>query len=265
MAKGIQSVEIAYGVIEALQCAGRPMSLKDLGASCGMTASKARMYLVSLLRTGLVAQHPDTGAYALGPAAMRLGLAAFGQTDLMDHATACMAIIGKETRAPTLLSMWSGSSVMIVARNESIDSLPIDFRVGGTVSLTRTATGRVFLAYLPRKLTAQGLERELSGERGGRAPKAALSLLDEALDGIRHRGFDAASEVMLATEPPIRLSGFGAIAVPIPDVFGQLRFVMTVLHRTTEASAVSAHVDAIVACIRQHLPTYPDKSANVSP
>ena len=44
--------------------------------------------------------------------------------------------------------------------------MPVDFRIGGTASLTRTATGRTFLTFLPQEETRKLLDREMRENRG---------------------------------------------------------------------------------------------------
>jgi DNA-binding IclR family transcriptional regulator len=49
--------------------------LRDLAADADMSAAKARCYLVSYQRLGLVVQDAGTTRYDLKPAALNLGLA----------------------------------------------------------------------------------------------------------------------------------------------------------------------------------------------
>jgi DNA-binding IclR family transcriptional regulator len=257
MAKGIQSVDIAFNVLETLQRAGRQMPLKDIAAGVGMSASKTRMYLVSLLRVGLVAQTGEAGSYyTLGPAALSLGLAAFNQIDLVSLARALMAGLAKETHAPCMLCMWSGTGITIVARNDSLIDLPIDFRVGGPVPLTRSATGRTFLAYLPASVTHAAMLSEVArpGNTTSSGEPITIDYLNERIQIIRARGYEAADEVILSSNPPISLSGYGALAAPVVDLFHQLRFVLLVLHRKTNDQAEADEVAKILEKIRRSLP-----------
>jgi len=254
MAKGIQSVDIAYRVLHALERSARPILLKDVAADVDMSPSKTRMYMVSLLRTGLVAQN-EAGAYTLGPAALNLGLAAFNQVDLIDTSRTVMAALTRETQGPTMLSMWTGTSIMIIARGDSLDGLPIDFRIGGTASLANTATGRVFLAYLPTDATESPLLHEFdNAAKLGQTP-VTLDALNERVALVRARGYDISQEVVLASDPRVLLNGYGAIAAPIVDIFRELRFVITVLYRKTDDARESDIIDNVVQHIRDALPT----------
>src|SRR6266571_9000099 len=63
---GIQSVEVAARILQALIAAGRPVPLKDLAKLARMHPGKAHRYLVSLTRTELVAQDDLSGHYGIG-------------------------------------------------------------------------------------------------------------------------------------------------------------------------------------------------------
>lgn len=49
--RGIQSVEIAAEILEALEAVGSAASLSKIAAACGMPPSKVHRYLVSLARS----------------------------------------------------------------------------------------------------------------------------------------------------------------------------------------------------------------------
>src|SRR3954452_25396349 len=72
--QGIQSVELAMTVLQALEEGLGPMSLTQIAAAADMSPSKAHRYLVSLGRVGLVSQSHRSGLYDMGPAMRRLGI-----------------------------------------------------------------------------------------------------------------------------------------------------------------------------------------------
>ena len=71
---GVQSVEIAAPILQALGAEGRPLALKNVAKVAGMSRAKVHRYLVSLKRAGLVSQEARSGDYRIGPAAVTLGL-----------------------------------------------------------------------------------------------------------------------------------------------------------------------------------------------
>ena len=75
----VQSAETGMTILKALARLGGAASLTAIAAECGESAAKVHRYLSSLTSEGLVAQHPATQHYHLGPEAVRIGLAALRQ------------------------------------------------------------------------------------------------------------------------------------------------------------------------------------------
>jgi DNA-binding IclR family transcriptional regulator len=256
MSKGIQSIEIGFRVVDALVRIRGTASLKRIAELSGMSPSKTRMYLVSLIRTGIIAQEPQGGAYSLGPYAITLGVAALDQLDLFNRSRQVMELIGRNRDATCLLCTWTGYDIVIVGRSEGLSRLPVDFRIGGTASLTRTATGRTFLTFLPEDQTAKLLAREMQENRRVEEYRhITQNWLRKELTHVRREGLSHSDQVVLASG--VSLGGYGAIAAPVRDPYGSLRFVLTVLFRHTHAK----HKQAIEARIRQALETLPAPAA----
>jgi DNA-binding IclR family transcriptional regulator len=234
MNKGIQSIEIGFRIVDALVRTRGTVSLKKVAELSGMSPSKARMYLVSLIRTGIIAQEPQGGAYGLGPYAITLGVAALDQLDLFNRARQVMELIGRSPEATCLLCTWTGVDIVIINRSEGHSPLPVNFRIGGTASLTRTATGRTFLTFLPEEETLKLRGREMRENRRVEEYRHIThKWLREELTHVRQKGLSHSDKVVLASG--VSLAGYGAIAAPVCDPYGRLRFVLTVLHRHTDA------------------------------
>jgi len=71
--KGIHSILLGFRLLRALTDADAPMSLKTLAAVSNMSPSKARMYLISFIQTGLIRMPPSPPSSARSsPAITRL-------------------------------------------------------------------------------------------------------------------------------------------------------------------------------------------------
>ena len=229
MSKGIQSIEIGFTLIDSLVENAEPMTLKSLAQASQMTPSKARMYLISLLRVGVISQDPESGLYALGPYAIKVGMAAVDRFNLMKSAREVMSVVSRDTFAPVMLSSWTGESVSIIGRSETPNSLPMDFRIGGTVSLSHTATGWVFLAFAEEKAMLEALDDEL-GRNAKHAETARFtrSFVDTKVNEAKASGFSITKEIVLGSG--VVLNGYGALALPLCDGEGKVRFVLTALY-----------------------------------
>ncbi|WP_343244548.1 IclR family transcriptional regulator [Streptomyces sp. SID11385] len=162
--QGIQSVELAMTVLRALEEGRGPLSLTQIAAASGMQPSKAHRYLVSLIRTGLVAQSRSSGRYDLGPAMRRLGVESLRRMDEVALVSEHLPELRERTSHAVNLSVWSDHGPVVVRWEYGAHALPITVRAGATMPLLNSAMGGVYLAYLPAQLTEPVLRGQAERE-----------------------------------------------------------------------------------------------------
>lgn len=160
--QGIQSVELAMTVLQALEQGLGPMSLTQIATAAGMTPSKAHRYLVSLGRVGLVTQSQRSGLYDLGPAMRRLGIESLRRMDEVGLASEHLPGLRDRTRHAVNLAVWGDHGPVLVRWDYGAYPLPINVRVGATLPLLQSSVGRVYLAYLPETITSPVLASQLA-------------------------------------------------------------------------------------------------------
>jgi len=251
--KGIQSIEVGFRLVEALLDAGRPLPLKDLSAAAGMSPSKAHNYIVSFRRVGMISQETETGHYMLGPIALELGLvylARRGGLKVAERAIRLIRELGRLTSG-LFVAIWSEKGPVIVVCDEGVSGVPYDLRVGHHSSPLYTATGRTFLAYLPRSITAPVVataEGDTLSPWGGKARVLSETELDAALEKIRTNG--------VAVVDGIRIPGMVGISAPVLDHRGAIDAVVTMIgvsgsFDTTPNGAVATELREAIATARQ--------------
>ncbi|MDO8313596.1 MAG: IclR family transcriptional regulator, partial [Sideroxyarcus sp.] len=130
-------------------------------AESGMSASKAHRYLISLLRAGLAEQDPVSGRYDLGPMSLRVGLAALNRRVAVKYATQALIELNQSEDLTVALTVWGEHGPTVVAWYDSVQILICNITVGSSLPLLRSASGQVYLAYLPSATTRSLVEREL--------------------------------------------------------------------------------------------------------
>ncbi|TAL76890.1 MAG: IclR family transcriptional regulator [Burkholderiaceae bacterium] len=158
--KGIQSVDVGYQLLHALQVSDRPLSLTELSVATDMTPSKCHGYLASYMRVGLITQQETGGLYDLGPSALQLGLTALKRINALQEARQAMVQLRESLRETTVLSVWGTHGPTIVYKQEGPHWSPLSVRVG-TVLPVLSATGMVLLSSTPREAIEELLKREL--------------------------------------------------------------------------------------------------------
>jgi DNA-binding IclR family transcriptional regulator len=235
----IQSIEVGFQVIRAMEAADGPLPLRDVAAIAGMPPSKVHLYLVSFIREGLVRQDPHTGHYGLGSFAIQLGHSAIRQLDVVALSRDELQALQEATSFATYLSVWGNRGPGIVSKVDGQRQGSLTVRLGYVLPLYASATGRVFLAYLNRSETAQLLAEELAAIRTGDEtwpgaadlPENPEAIADQ-LDLIRQQGF--------ATSRNNINANFAAMAAPIFDHTGRVIAAATVLGSEKAMSGAKA-------------------------
>ncbi|MGO4235921.1 IclR family transcriptional regulator [Arthrobacter sp. fls2-241-R2A-200] len=176
--QGIQSVELAMRIIEALESGGGPMSLSEIAERSGFQPSKAHRYLVSLTRIGLVSQSPKTGRYDFGAAMRRLGAESLRRTNEVSVASDYTPDLRDECGHSVNIAVWGDDGPVVVRWDYGSHALPINIRLGATLPMLTSSSGQVFLGFLPESMWAA----TLAAERSRRSPNAYT---DEDIQRLR--------------------------------------------------------------------------------
>ena len=209
--RGIQSVEIGLSVITALQAASGPLSLKSLAVSAGLPVSNCHRYCVSFVRAGYMIQDARTGRYDLGPRLIAAGLVALERADPVSAGALALEDLVDATGYTGQLAVWSERGPTIVRWITGRMAVRTSLTLGATLPLLTSATGRVFLAFLPERQTAAVLAQE----EGDGIDVAALVSRTRKLGVGRVSGS--------------HIPGLSAAAAPVLDAFGEAAAVMTLV------------------------------------
>lgn len=221
--RGIQSIEVGGTLLQALVRHGVPMILKDLAREAGMPAAKAHPYLVSFGKLGLIEQDPLTGRYGLGSFALQMGLSALHGLNPLRVATPEAARLSDEIGQNVAIAVWGNQGPTIVSIEECSRPVHVNMRPGTVMSLLESATGRIFAAFLPTRLTDALIREELARRHspsGENAP-GLLSAIHADLAEVRER------RLARAVGQPI--PGINAFCAPVFDHSGHLALALTAM------------------------------------
>ena len=196
---GIQSVEVGFGLLDALARAAGPLMLRDLAAAAGMSAAKAHRYLVSFQRLQLVVQDAGTTRYDLGPAALKLGLASLSRLDAVKLARERIGPLMEAIGHTLALAVWGNHGPTVVHWEESPQAVTVNLRLGDVMPLLSSATGRCLAAHLSKEAIAPLLREEMArAQKQGRTDvPTTMAQARALLDEVRARGAARVSDVLL--------------------------------------------------------------------
>lgn len=228
--RGVQSVEAGARILNAMVEIGSPAMLRDIAARAATTSAQAHAYLVSFRKTGFVEQDAATGRYLLGPFALQLGLSRMRQVDTLRLAGQAAADLAAEFGLMVTLSVWGTHGPTIVQVQDSEAPIHVNLRAGGVYTLSGTATGRLFAAFIPERVVKPLLTDELRPGSQQRAIGVPTSQKALAASTARIR-VDGC-----ATTSGSPVPGINAIAVPIFDHTGHMQCALTLIGPEREVS-----------------------------
>lgn len=221
--RAVQSVEVGGRLLLALADQRGPMSLKDLALAADLPSSRAHPYLVSFGKLGLIEQDAATGRYALGPAALRVGLASLAQLDPVRAAEPVAEALARGTGYAVALALWGNQGPVIVRMTEARQPLLVAMRAGTVMSALGTATGRAFSGLLPAERVAAARDGAL-----GEAPRRITPLSAAEREVQRQAAEDLRRHGLVRAEGrPI--PGVNAFSAPALDHDGHPALVITAL------------------------------------
>ena len=239
--RGIQSIEVGGRLLLALAHHGQPLALKDLAAAADMSAGKAHPYLVSFIKLGLVERETEGGRYGLGPLALQMGLIGLQQYDPVRLATERIDELARATGHTVAIAVWGHRGPTLVRIAEAPSPVHVSMRHGTVMSISGTASGRLFAAFGPLEAVREALDNEARLEparparpRGGRFGLGTA--FDREVERVRADG--------IAGIDGVALPGVSAISVPVFDARGQLVLSLTAIG---PSATFDSAVDGVVA------------------
>lgn len=220
----VQAAATGVAVLKGLADLDGRASLSALAAHLGEAPAKLHRYLGSLVDAGLVAQDSATQHYALGPEAIRIGLAAMRQVDAVRLAEPALARLRAALGLTAFVAVMGNRGPTILRLDEPGLPVTVNVRPGSVLSLLWSATGQVFLATLADDDGRLAAAADLDWQQGSPAQRAALpgrAAVAALCAQVRSAG--------LACVHGSYLPGISAVAAPLRDHAGRTAAVITVL------------------------------------
>jgi len=168
----------------------------ELARELGEGRATVYQRLVTLVEAGWVEALPD-GRYRLTLRATRLAKAAAEQAGIGDRAMRILEELVGQTHMSASLAVLEGTEPCIIQRVEPEGVLRVEMRVGATMSLPESASGRVLVAFADAALL-------------DRLRRSSAELPDPAmLARVRQGGY--------AVSSGLSIRGIRAAAVPVFD------------------------------------------------
>lgn len=202
---GLQSVQTAFRILDALSNAHGPVGLSSLAAEVGELKPRVYRHLATMKRLGVVFQDARNGGYSLGGKLFTLGEAALEQFDLRLVAAPFLTQLRDLTRQTALLSVPGNGEPIVLSSVEYRDRLAITSHPGNRPPPHCSSQGRIALAFADEAAR----QRVLSQKLVAFTPHSLTSRpsIEARLELIRERFFEEAVD-------EVRL-GINALSAPV--------------------------------------------------
>ncbi len=229
--EGDSAIARALRMLDALAGEGRPIALTDLAQRLDLPKATAHRVAEHLIASGHAMRDVDERRIAVGPALRRLALDALKGDALRAQRHAVLAELVAEVNETCNFTTPDGASVLYLDRVEAHWPLRLTLDVGSHVPMHCTASGKLFLASMPREERAALIER-LPLTRMTPATLTTARALAAECDAIAAQGYSTDREEFIA----------GLIAVAVPVATGGVVRAAVAMHapvaRVTLAAAM---------------------------
>jgi len=214
---GNRTVATGISILKTIASMKGPATLTEISTASKMLPMRTQRYLKSIAQMGLVSYDTETGRYDLGPAIIDLGLTALSRLDSVKLASEAITRLSLETGLTSLLNVWGSSGCTVIKYQSGEFASLLRVREGSNLPLLTSATGRMFLTYMPEVDTRAFLKRELSSWSSARDRRPHAEAVREIKKEVRKFGLACSSGG----------TGHDTIAAPVFDHNGNLCFVIT--------------------------------------
>ncbi|HEY4134138.1 MAG TPA: IclR family transcriptional regulator [Alphaproteobacteria bacterium] len=217
---GNRTVVTGISLIKIVSDCGGSANLTEIARAARMLPMRTQRYLKALVETELIAYNEASGRYDLGPAVIELGLTALGRLNSVQIASDVIHRLTEQTGLVSLLSVWGSHGSTVIKYEQGTLSSVLRVREGSNLPLLTSATGRVFLTYMPAADTRDVLKRELTSVRNnGHEVDAGPAALEALKHEIQQHGMARGAGG----------TGHDTFAAPVFDHEGRLVMVITLL------------------------------------
>lgn len=212
----VRAIERAIRILSCFEDGSPEKSIAEIASAVHLPKPTVLRLLTSLMSGGYVERTADGDKFRLGPQLIALGLMVVSRLEVRREARPYMIALEERFEETCDLGIFSADEVLYLEVVPSRHALRLASSPGFRSPAYCTASGKVFLAFLPRERVMQILSRPLKRftDKTITSPEQLLAQLEE----VRVRGYALDDEEI---NPGVR-----AVAAPIRDRTGNVVAVL---------------------------------------
>jgi len=206
-AGAIQSVAVAFDILEELSRSSAPVGVTELARRLGQTKARVHRHLANLRSLGFVSQDESSERYQLGWKIYRLGMSVAENFSLRRVAHPHVRRLSEDTGQTALMAMPANAEIIVIDSVQSSHHIVITVRPGAVIPASSSALGRAILAFASDDMRKQVLSQPMS--RLTESTLVEPATIEARLAEVREKWYAVAINE--------RLFGIAALAAPVFD------------------------------------------------
>jgi DNA-binding IclR family transcriptional regulator len=208
------ALEKGLDILEVLSKSDVPLSQKEIATSLSRSVGEIYRMVSCLIDRNYVSQ-VDESSYAITSKLFELAHLNPPTHRLLFEAMPLMQRLATELDQSCHLTSYSQGKQLVLAKVDAPSGMGFSVRIGSTLDVLISASGRVLLAFQNAETSKHWIEESLF-----RRPDQANPKIQSVLGNIRKSGFESS--------PSVQVRGLYAVSYPILDTQGHAIAALTV-------------------------------------
>ncbi len=156
----VKSVSRALDIIHLVSLKKSGLGVTEISSQIDINKSSVYRTLSTLVQYGYIEQDHETSRYKLGYKFLEISSKLLESMDLRTEAVPFLQELEKETNEVIHLVVYDRGEVVYIEKLDGTEALRMHSKVGKRAPMHCTSVGKAILAYLPRSIVLDILERK---------------------------------------------------------------------------------------------------------
>lgn len=219
---GVQSIERAFAILEAVARHRDGIRLNDLSRLVGLHTSTTFHLVKTMVLLGYLRQMPDSKSYRIGRPLFALAASALDEIEMVAVATPILQDLSAATQESSHFAVRSGDDIIVLVKTAGTGAFQLATRVGEVRPAHCTALGKILLAALDEPKLRAFLTRHPPVAYTAKTI-TDVDLLVREIENVRRKGiayddseFNAEARCVAVPVHDFRGSVSGAVGISAP-------------------------------------------------
>ncbi len=209
----IPMLEKGFEVIELLSAYPKGVSMQHIINQLNQPKTSVYRLLNSLMQMGYIHKNEDSSSYFLSKKLLRIGLAALGETNIVERALPHMQKLRDSIRESIMLGVMMHNRIVLLEQVLGSHSFTFLLRPGTSFNMHASAPGKLFIAYaLPEE--QETLLTTLNYEVYNKRTIASAERMRKEVKEVLKSGY--------AVDLEEEMDGVHCLAAPVFNQFGNI-------------------------------------------